>query len=512
MPLGLIRAGAWRAGAAGLALTIAVGLSPLGLESVSAAVAGTSTVPRSEGPIPGSPGSFADLADKLIGSVVNISTSQRVAGADGPAVPRVPPGSPFEEFFEEFFDRQGPDGGPRQRRVSSLGSGFVIDPSGIIVTNNHVIADADEIVANLADGRRLPAEVIGRDTQTDVALLKVESGEPLAAVEFGNSDALRVGDWVLAIGNPFGLGGSVTAGIVSAQKRDIQSGPYDAYIQTDASINRGNSGGPLFDMDGKVVGINTAIFSPTGGSVGIGFAIPSNLAKGVIDQLLLYGETRRGWLGVRIQSVSDEIAESLGLSRAQGALVAGVSPEGPGGRAGIETGDVILEFDGRSVAEMRDLPRIVADTQIGKEVDVRLLRRGEEMTLRVTVGRMEEAEDQIAALSGDALEAEESDTIHALGMNLSDLSATLRARYGVADSIERGAVITEIDPDGPAADKQIRVGDVIVEISQEPVANAFDVQDQVARLRDRGRPTALLLLANSAGELRFVPVSIPDEE
>ncbi len=509
MHLGSWRRCARQAGIAGLVLSLS--LPALGVGAAYATDGERAAAQRSEGPIPGSPASFADLADMLLGSVVNISTTQRVGG-DGGAMPEVPPGSPFEEFFEEFFDRQGPDNGPRQRQASSLGSGFVIDPSGIIVTNNHVIADADEIIANFADGTRLPAQVIGHDRETDVAVLQVEPDEPLATVNLGDSDSLRVGDWVLAIGNPFGLGGTVTAGIVSAQERDIQSGRYDSFIQTDASINRGNSGGPLFDMDGRVVGINTAIMSPTGSSVGIGFSIPINLARRVIDQLIEFGETRRGWLGVRIQSVSDEIAESLGLDRARGALVAGVSPEGPGGRGGIETGDVILEFDGKPVPRMRDLSRIVAETEVGKAVDVLILRRGEELTLGVTIGRLEWADAQIAALTGEDAEEPQETRYHALGMDLSDLSDSLRERHNVASNVERGAIILDIDPDGPAADQQLRVGEVILEVSQEQVANAFEVQEQLERLRERGRETALLLVANSAGEMRFVVVPIPEDE
>ncbi len=469
-----------------------------------------STQQRTEGPYPGSPASFADLAEELLNSVVNISTSQTVARSERIPMPQVPPGSQFEEFFEEFFNRRGQENGS-PRRVNSLGSGFVIDPSGIIVTNNHVISDADEIVANFSDGTRLTAEVIGRDPKTDVAVLKVEPAEPLKAVEFGESESLRVGDWVIAIGNPFGLGGTVTAGIVSAQKRDINSGPYDAYIQTDASINRGNSGGPLFDMAGRVVGINTAIISPTGGSIGIGFAIPADIARVVIDQLVEFGETRRGWLGVRIQSVTDEIAESLGMESARGALVAGVSPDGPAGDAGIETGDVIVEFDGRPVPAMRDLPRIVADTMIGKEVNVRLIRRGEDTTLKVVVGRLEESDEQVAALSDETDEAPPADTdaVSALGLDLSDLNEDIRERYGISDDVE-GAVVTEVDPAGVSADKQIREGDVIVEVSQEKVASASAVQAQIESLRERGRKSALLLVANASGELRFVVVPIED--
>ncbi|HJS32758.1 MAG TPA: Do family serine endopeptidase, partial [Alphaproteobacteria bacterium] len=315
---------------------------------------------------------FADLAERLLPAVVNISTTQTVRQdrnqqqgpqqgpqgerRRGPEVPQFPPGSPFEEFFREFFDRQGrPDAPPR--RTQSLGSGFVIDSTGYVVTNNHVIAEADEIKVILHDDTQLAAKVIGRDPKTDLAVLKVEPSKPLTAVKFGNSDQTRVGDWVVAIGNPFGLGGTVTAGIVSARARDINAGPYDDFIQTDASINRGNSGGPMFNLAGEIIGINTAIYSPSGGSVGIGFAIPANLAKPVIDQLRVSGKVRRGWLGVQIQSVTDEIAESLGLNKARGALVARVTENSPAAKGKIESGDVILKFDGKDVTEMRRLPR-----------------------------------------------------------------------------------------------------------------------------------------------------------
>ena len=456
------------------------------------------------------PESFAELSDSLIDAVVNISTSQRVTGSRSIPMPQVPDGSPFEEFFEEFFDRDGQEDEPDRRgprRVSSLGSGFVIDEAGIIVTNNHVIAEADEIVANFNDGTKLPAELIGRDEKTDVAVLRVKPETPLKALTFGDSDSLRVGDWVLAIGNPFGLGGSVTAGIISARGRDINAGPYDDFIQTDASINRGNSGGPLFNMDGEVVGINTAIISPSGGSIGIGFAVPANIAVNVIDQLIEFGETRRGWLGVRIQSVTDDIAESLGMDEARGALVAGVSDDGPANDAGIKTGDVILEFDGRPVPEMRDLPRIVANTKIGKEVDVIVLRKGEEKTLGVTIGRLEEGE-QVASLSSDEdaePEAPDTTTVSALGLDLADMTDELRERYEIDETVS-GAIVTEVDDNGPAAERQIRAGDVIVEVAQEKVATADDVKRELEDLEGKGRKSALLLVANPAGELRFVVV------
>ncbi len=306
-------------------------------------------------------------------------------------MPDLPPGSPFRDFFEDLFKDQpgGGDGDPSTptRKVNSLGSGFVVDPAGIIITNNHVIEDADEIEVNLSDGSKLKAELKGRDGKTDLAVLKVKPPHPLTAVTFGNSDSIRVGDWVMAIGNPFGLGGSVTLGIVSARNRNINSGPYDDFIQTDAAINRGNSGGPLFNMAGEVVGINTAIISPSGGSIGIGFSIPSNTARRVIDQLVAFGETRRGWLGVKIQEVTDDLAKSLKLDMARGALVADVTPTGPAEKAGIKPGDVVVKFDNKPVHEMRDLPRIVADTPVGTKVAIEVLRKGNPMTFTVELGR-----------------------------------------------------------------------------------------------------------------------------
>src|SRR5215467_1746353 len=330
------------------------------------------------------PDNIADVAEKVINAVVNVSTSQSVDNRNSAAPPSLPPGSPFGEFFDDLFkNRPGQPGeNPNRpntpRRQNSLGSGFIIDPSGVVVTNNHVVSDADEVTVILNDGTRLKAEILGRDTKVDLALLRVKPEKPLTAVQFGDSDKLRLGEWVVAIGNPFSLGGTVTAGIVSARNRDINSGPYDNYIQTDAAINRGNSGGPLFNLDGEVIGINTAIISPSGGSIGIGFAVPSKTALAVIDQLKNFGETRRGWLGVRIQQVTDEIAESLGIKPARGALVAGVDEKGPAKPAGIEPGDVIVKFDGQDIKEMRDLPRVVADTPVGKDVQVQIIRKGHE--------------------------------------------------------------------------------------------------------------------------------------
>src|SRR5215472_10758713 len=355
------------------------------------------------------PENIADVAEKVIDAVANISTSQTVTSlGDGGAMPNLPPGSPFEEFFEDFFKnrRQGQGGGDRgglqPRKVNSLGSGFIIDTSGLVVTNNHVIADADEINVILNDGAKFKAEIVGRDKRSDLALLRFKSDKELTAVKFGDSDALRLGEWVIAIGNPFSLGGTVTAGIVSARNRDINSGPYDNYIQTDAAINRGNSGGPLFNLEGEVIGVNTAIISPSGGSIGIGFAVPSKTALAVIDQLRQFGETRRGWLGVRIQQVTDESAESLKIKPARGALVAGIDEKGPAKPAGIEAGDVIIKFDGKEIKEMKDLPRVVADTPVGKEVPVLVIRKGVEVTKTVTLGRLEDGEKQASLTTPQA--------------------------------------------------------------------------------------------------------------
>ena len=337
----------------------------------------------------------------MIDAVVNISTSQTVDMSSN-AMPQLPPGSPFEEFFEEFFKNRRGQGGPgtagaqTPRRVNSLGSGFIIDASGIVVTNNHVIADADEINVILNDGTTLKADIIGKDNKTDLAVLRVKPDKPLKAVKFGDSDKLRLGEWVIAIGNPFSLGGTVTAGIVSARNRDINSGPYDNYIQTDAAINRGNSGGPLFNLNGEVIGINTAIISPSGGSIGIGFAVPSKTAVAVIDQLRQFKEVRRGWLGVRIQQVTDEIADSLSIKPARGALIAGIDDKGPAKPAGIEPGDVIVKFDGKDIKEMRDLPKIVAETPVGKDVEVMIIRKGKEEKKTVKLGRLEDDEKQAA--------------------------------------------------------------------------------------------------------------------
>ncbi len=474
------------------------------------------------------PDGIADVAEGVIDAVVNISTSQTVeARNNNGATPQLPPG--FEEFFDDLFKkRQGQQGGPggrpgggggadsnnnnnnerTPRRINSLGSGFIIDASGLVVTNNHVISEADEVNVIFNDGSKIKAEIVGRDTRTDIALLRIKPEKPLKAVKFGDSDRLRLGEWVVAIGNPFSLGGTVTAGIVSARNRDIQSGPYDNYIQTDAAINRGNSGGPLFNLDGEVIGVNTAIISPSGGSIGIGFAVPSKTVVAVIDQLRQYGETRRGWLGVKIQQVSDDIADSLNVKPARGALVAGIDDKGPAKPAGIQSGDVIVKFDGKDVKEMRDLPRIVADTPVGKDVEVIVIRDGKEQTKTVKLGRLEDTDKQAAAAKpGDTPPEQKSVVKRTLGLDLTDITPELRKKFSLKDSV-KGALITGVDGNSAAAEKRLSAGDVIVEVAQEPVGNAGDVQKRIDQLKKDGRKSALLLVANAEGELRFVALSL----
>jgi serine protease Do len=457
------------------------------------------------------PDSIADVAEKVIDAVVNISTSQKVEARNSP-MPQLPNDPQLDELFRDFFNRRGAPGDPQNRersprRVNSLGSGFIIDASGIVVTNNHVISEADEITVILNDGTRLKAELIGKDQKTDLALLRVKPDKPLKAVKFGESEKLRLGEWVIAIGNPFSLGGSVTAGIVSARNRDINSGPYDNYIQTDASINRGNSGGPLFNLDGEVVGINTAIISPSGGSIGIGFAVPAKTAVPVIEQLRQFGETRRGWLGVRIQQVTDEIAESLNIKPPRGALVAGVDDKGPAKPSGIEPGDVIVKFDGKEIKEMRDLPRVVADTPVGKQTPVVVIRKGKEETKTVTLGRLEDGEKVAAAEPKNGGVPDQNVVKKTLGIELANMSGDLRKRYNIKDTVN-GVVITAIDASSPAADKRLSPGDVIIEIAQEAVANTDDFQAKVDKLKKDGRRSALLLIAGADGELRFVALSL----
>ena len=448
------------------------------------------------------PDSFAGLAQRLLPTVVNIATEQTLQNV-GPqaALPNLPPGSPLEDLFKDFLDKNR----NVPRHVTSLGSGFIIDPGGLIVTNNHVIDGADQITVTLNDGTSLPAKLIGRDEKTDLALLKVKSKTPLPYAKFGNSDKARIGDWVMAIGNPFGLGSTVTAGIVSARNRDINAGPYDDFIQTDAPINRGNSGGPLFDMDGDIVGINSAIFSPSGGSVGIGFAIPSNMAKEVIDQLRKYGEARRGWLGVRIQNVTPDIAEGLGLPSATGALVAEVTPGGPAAKGGLKNGDLITGFDGHAVPDSRTLPRIVADTPVGKAVTVAIVRDHKKQTVRVVLGRLKETTTALPKKPAPKPQLSKAKPSR-LGLSLAALDAGLRNKYHL-DKDVHGVVVTDVDPDSAASAKNFRPGDVIVEVQNQPVHTPEDVMKHVDADEKAGKKVELMLV-NRAGNLTFVAVRL----
>jgi len=457
----------------------------------------------------GAPESFADLAERLLPSVVNIQTTQKATAQAQTPQFQLPPGSPLEEFFERF-NRPNPD--RPQRRATSLGSGFIVDPTGYIVTNRHVINGADEIFVVLHDDTRLEAELVGEDEKTDLALLKIETEIELRAVGWGSSQKSRVGDWVVAIGNPLGLGGTVTAGIISARGRDIRSGPYDDYIQTDAPINRGNSGGPLFNMDGQVIGVNTAIYSPNGGSIGIGFAIPSRLAEGVIQQLREFGTTRRGWLGVTIQQVTEEIAESLGLDEASGALVSTVHKDSPAAAAGVKTGDVIVEFNGRKVPSSRKLPAMVAETGVGQEVAVQVWRNGDVVDLTVKLGELEKVD--LASLTTGTQQQEtaktETATLEGLGLSISGITDDLLKRYELAENT-KGVVVTSVEANSDAAEKRLNPGDVIVEVNQKEVTGPADVMAGVEAAIEDGRKSVLLLV-DQGGDLRFVAIRFKKKE
>ncbi|MDA7425289.1 DegQ family serine endoprotease [Thalassococcus lentus] len=448
----------------------------------------------------GVPESFADLAERISPSVVNITTSTTVAGRTGPQG-IVPEGSPFEDFFREFQDRGGQ--GDRPRRSSALGSGFVISEDGFIVTNNHVIEGADEILIEFFEGFELPATLIGTDPNTDIALLKVEAEAPLKFVSFGDSDTARVGDWVMAMGNPLGQGFSVSAGIVSARNRAL-SGTYDDYIQTDAAINRGNSGGPLFNMDGDVIGVNTAILSPNGGSIGIGFSMASNVVTRVVDQLKEFGETRRGWLGVRIQDIDEDMVEALGLENAKGALVSDV-PEGPAKEAGMLAGDVILSFDGVEVDDTRQLVRVVANSPVGKTVRVVVSRDKKTETLLVTLGRREEAQAAVPAAQIDEA-PEEPSKMELMGLTLSPLDDDLRETLELSANTE-GLAVIDVDQDSEAYEKGLRGGDVINEAGQTSVKTLEELQAQVDAAKEAGRKS-ILLLVRRGGDPRFVALSL----
>lgn len=494
------------------------------------------------------PDSVADLASGLLGAVVNISTSQSVAEEGEGPLPQVPEGSPFQELFEDFYKNR--EGGESNNRVNSLGSGFVIDPTGFIVTNNHVIENADDIEVIFSDGSKLKAKLIGTDTKTDLSVLKVEPPEPLTSVKFGDSRKMRIGDWVMAIGNPFGLGGSVTVGIISASGRNINAGPYDNFIQTDAAINKGNSGGPLFNMSGEVIGINTAIISPSGGSIGIGFAVPTELAENIVQQLIEFGETRRGWLGVRIQTVSDEVAESLNIGRARGALISGIVEGGPVADGPIQVGDIVISFNGRAITETRDLTRIVAESPIGEALDVVILRDGKEQTVKVTLGRLEDevadnetAEPETAVEpgaegtapdggDGQATEDQQQDqtspgtngedgqgatadeaqpsapvTEGLIGVELSALDDAKRESFSIAEGVE-GVLITRVLPGSRAESKGLLVGEVIVEVAQEFMKTPQQVAEKLTSIKGEGRRSGYLMIADKDGNLRLVAVPL----
>lgn len=463
---------------------------------------------------------IADLVEKLLPAVVEISVVSKIAGSDNAGLPQIPDDSPFKDFFDEFLKKkqqQAPDnkGGdntppaPDDRTVNSMGSGFIVDAAGLIVTNNHVVEGADSIQVHMQDGTILKAELVGRDTKTDLAVIRVKpDGKILPTVAFGDSDKLRIGEWVTAIGNPFGLGGSVSLGIVSARNRDINAGPYDDYIQTDAAINKGNSGGPLFNMAGEVVGINTAIFSPTGGSVGIGFSVPSNTAKNVVAQLEKYGETRRGWLGVKIQTVTPDIAESMGMDKARGALVADVTTGSPSDKAGIDAGDVIVEFDGKPIADSKELPRVVAETEVGKDVAVKVIRDGKEKEIKVALGRLEDGEKVVA--KQDAVKpAPAPSTVTVLGMTVSEFTPDLRSKFKTDEKIE-GALVTEVAKEGAAVDKGIEAGDVIMEAGGKLVKSSADVSSAIDTATKDGKASVLLLIAKAGktGETRFIALKL----
>jgi serine protease Do len=458
------------------------------------------------------PATFADLAARVTPAVVNISSTHvETADADDEDMPfNVPKGSPFEQFFKQFM--QNGQHGPMKRKATALGSGFIIDPAGYIVTNNHVIESATEIQVTTNDGTDYPAKLIGADPKTDLALLKIDAKKTLPYVSFGDSGKSRVGDWVLAVGNPFGLGGTVTTGIISARGRDIHEGPFDDFLQIDASINQGNSGGPTFNMNGDVVGINTAIFSPSGGSVGIGFAIPSNLAKPILTELRDKGQIQRGWLGVEIQQVTPEIASAIGLDEPKGALVASVQPDSPASKAKLQPGDVIVSFNGQAIHEMRDLPRLVAQTDPNAKVDLGILRDKKQMTVSATIAKMKN-DDQVASNDDQDDNGGQADNtagvqVSALGATLAAVTPETRQQFNLGEDV-KGVIVADIDSDGPLADQGIRPGDVIKRVSDNDVTSPEDVK----KLADRAKAdkqSVLLMLVDRQGRSLFVAVKLGD--
>ncbi len=468
------------------------------------AAAGPAVPQELKAPPVAQPPSFATLAEKLSPSVVNVTTTTTIPAVQRGPGPMLPEGLPFQDFFREFFE-DGPPDMPRERRSNALGSGFIISADGYIVTNNHVVETADQVQVELFSGEEIDARVVGRDPRTDIALLKVDREGVLPFVSFGDSGTARVGDWVLAIGNPLGQGFSVSAGIVSARNRTLQ-GSYDDFIQTDAAINRGNSGGPLFNLDGEVIGVNTAILSPTGGSIGIGFAMSSAVASRVVDQLREFGETRRGWLGVRIQDVDADMADALGLEAAEGALVIDM-PEGPAAKAGIEAGDVIVEFDGQEIHDTRTLVRIVAETEVGHSVDLVVVREGGRESLTVEIGRLEEATLAAAQGTPESPAAEPApQEERLLGMMLGAIDDALRERFGLDPQTE-GVVVLEVEAGSDAYEKGLREGDLVAEVGQQPVLDPADVRDRIEAAEDAGRNSVLMLVSRN-GQPRFVALNL----
>ena len=444
------------------------------------------------------PSSFADLAEKLMPSVVNISSTQTIKTTSNPFPFEFPPGSPFEDMFKDF-NRQ------TERKATALGSGFIIDKKGIVVTNNHVIQGAEDIFVSVNGSIEYKAKVLGTDPYMDLAVLKIESEDVFVPVSFGNSDNARVGDWVIAIGNPFGFGGTVTSGIISSRNRDIGLTRYDDFIQTDASINQGNSGGPLFDLNGKVIGINTAIIAPgASGSIGIGFAIPANPASKVIDQLIKYGETKRGWLGVRIQEVTKEIADVEKLNEPKGALVASVSENSPADKAGIKAGDIILEFDGQDVDTMRTLPKLVAQTKVGKKVLVKIWRNEKLISKKVLLGRLESSQEFKAENKpeDDKIEFTEIEKLKISIRNLNKEDILIRE----LPKTTTGVVVTNVNDDSPLA--LISVGDIIVELQKEKVVNAKQFSRLVEKITNKEEKTLYLAIYNSTNQRSYITIKI----
>ncbi len=490
--------------------------------------------------------SFAPLVKKVMPAVVNISVQEKseIAQSDqgqeedqgsdqdddqdqqdpdqGQQAPgnrspgaRPVPGSPLDQFLRRFFDQQqqgrnfgGPAPTPHDQQRVALGSGFIIDPTGFVVTNNHVVDHADKVTVIFQDDSRHPAKVIGRDTKTDLALLKIETDHPLPFVTWGDSNAAQVGDWVLAVGNPFGLGGTVSTGIISARGLDIRSGPYDDFLQIDASINRGNSGGPTFNIDGQVIGINTAIYSPNGGSVGIGFAIPSSLAKSVIDQIKDHGKVQRGWLGVQIQEVTPEIAESFGLAKPEGALVADVTADSPAAKAGFKQGDVITAFNGHDIKHVRDLPIMVAQTPVGQKSEVKIWRKDGPVTLSATIVEMPKNLEQVADNSDNG-DSDTPDNASALGLRLAPLSQQTRQRYHVPKDVQ-GVVVTSIANSSPLNEIGIQAGDVIQQIDQKTITTPEEAVAEITAARgDKGGKKPVVFLINRHGTKQFIALKSP---